>query len=80
MPRRYSVRYERARTPEGDEISIPAISIPADDEKYFPPVVYTCERCGRRFYFLKAFVDHITLKHGIPPHLAWRFVEPKEVR
>ncbi|MEM2234038.1 MAG: hypothetical protein QXP81_10930 [Nitrososphaerota archaeon] len=79
MPRRYKILYEKGVTPRG-EASYPVIVLPRDEERIFQPVVYGCDRCGRRFYALRDFVDHLTLKHGIPPSQAWRFVKPKEVR
>ncbi|MEM4211165.1 MAG: hypothetical protein QXS72_08080 [Candidatus Caldarchaeum sp.] len=68
------------RTMQDKVVDVPVISIPLDDERIFPPVVYGCDRCGRKFYALKEFTDHLTLKHLIPPSQAWRHVKPKEVR
>ncbi|MEM4154983.1 MAG: hypothetical protein QXW52_09230 [Candidatus Caldarchaeum sp.] len=80
MPRRYKILYEKAKTLQDKVVDVPVISIPLDDERVFPPVVYGCDRCGRKFYSLKEFADHLTLKHLIPPSQAWRYVKPKEVR
>jgi hypothetical protein len=49
-------------------------------DRVITPVVYRCSLCKGRFYNLRAFVDHLTLKHGIPPEEAWRFVEGREIR
>ncbi|MEM1944140.1 MAG: hypothetical protein QXE50_05925 [Nitrososphaerota archaeon] len=80
MPRRYRILYEKARTVQDEMVDYPVVSIPRDEESVFPPVVYGCDRCGRRYYSLREFVDHLTLKHLIPPSQAWRYVTPKEVR
>ncbi|MEM2233832.1 MAG: hypothetical protein QXP81_09885 [Nitrososphaerota archaeon] len=80
MPKRYKVIYEKAKTLQDRVAEAPVIVIPRDEESIFPPVVYRCDRCYKRFYILKDFVDHLTLKHGIPPSQAWRFVNPKEIR
>lgn len=71
MPRRYKVDYVGGA---------PVVYIPTDDESIFPPTVYICDNCGTRFYTLQSFVDHLLIKHKIPPSQAWRFVKPKEVR
>jgi hypothetical protein len=80
MPKRYKIIYEKAKTLQDKIVESPVIHIPTDDESIFPPVVYGCDLCGRKFYTLRDFADHLTLKHGIPPSQAWRFVKPKETR
>ena len=72
--------YEKGRTIQDRLIEYPVVVLPKDDERIFPPVVYGCDRCGKRFYTLSDFTDHLMLKHGIPPSQVWRFVRPKEVR
>jgi len=80
LPRRHKIVYERSRTLQDRIVEYPVITIPRDEERIFPPVVYRCSLCLGRFYILRDFTDHLTLKHGIPPSQAWRFVRPREVR
>ncbi|MEM0232587.1 MAG: hypothetical protein QXL22_01050 [Candidatus Nezhaarchaeales archaeon] len=52
----------------------PVIRIPVEEVRP-ATVVYRCSRCFGRFYDLNDFVRHVVLKHGIPPSMAWRYVE-----
>jgi len=80
MPRRYRIIEMKGETMQDRIARAPAISIPLDDDRAFPPVVYRCSRCGGRFYELAGFADHMMIKHGIPHSQVWRFVRGVEVR